>query len=384
MTDVPMQEPIPPAQPDGSADLSAPPVHTFVFTGDGKEYFRIWIVNLCLTIATLGIYSAWAKVRRLQYFDRNTLLDGASFNFHGSPWAILRGRLVAVFALACYHFSFGFSTKAGAIVVLTIFLLFPWLIRAALRFRMRNTSYRGLRFDFAGTTGGAYLCFVAAFAIFLLPSIVVVLNPKSVWMPFMLLLVLYLCWPVIHGMIRRYQQANIVYGDCESRYGGSIFGLIKIYLLSLLVFIGAFIVIGVAAALIVGLAGKGPVGTAIGTVTGFVLGYGAFLTVICYAQVNIWNYVWNKTDFPRFTVRSNLQMGPYWILQAENLLLTVLTLGLFRPFAVVRTYRYRLSCIALKMHGAAEFDHIAQSASHEGGSASGDSMADLFDIDLSF
>jgi hypothetical protein len=48
----------------------------FVFNGTGKEYFRIWIVNLCLTIATAGIYSAWAKVRRLQYFHRNTALEG--------------------------------------------------------------------------------------------------------------------------------------------------------------------------------------------------------------------------------------------------------------------------------------------------------------------
>ena len=33
------------------------------FRGNGYEYFRIWIVNILLTIMTLGIYSAWAKVR---------------------------------------------------------------------------------------------------------------------------------------------------------------------------------------------------------------------------------------------------------------------------------------------------------------------------------
>ena len=60
----------------------------FVFSGTGKEYFRIWIVNLCLTIATAGIYSAWAKVRRLQYFHRSTALAGAVFDFHGDPKAI--------------------------------------------------------------------------------------------------------------------------------------------------------------------------------------------------------------------------------------------------------------------------------------------------------
>ena len=34
------------------------------FTGIGWEYFRIWVVNMLLTLLTLGIYSAWAKVRK--------------------------------------------------------------------------------------------------------------------------------------------------------------------------------------------------------------------------------------------------------------------------------------------------------------------------------
>lgn len=38
------------------------------FSATGSEYFRIWIVNLLLSIVTLGIYSAWAKVRRNRYF----------------------------------------------------------------------------------------------------------------------------------------------------------------------------------------------------------------------------------------------------------------------------------------------------------------------------
>ena len=50
------------------------------FTGSGGEYFKIWIVNLLLTIVTLGIYSAWAKVRRNEYFYRHTRLAGAGFD----------------------------------------------------------------------------------------------------------------------------------------------------------------------------------------------------------------------------------------------------------------------------------------------------------------
>src|ERR1700685_13403 len=75
------------------------------FTGNGAEYFGIWIVNLLLTIVTLGIYSAWAKVRRLQYFYRHTELAGSSFDFHGSPTKILIGRLIALAMLIAYNVS---------------------------------------------------------------------------------------------------------------------------------------------------------------------------------------------------------------------------------------------------------------------------------------
>ncbi len=44
----------------------------------GSEYFKIWIVNLALTLVTIGIYSPWAKVRRLRYFYGNTLVDGGA------------------------------------------------------------------------------------------------------------------------------------------------------------------------------------------------------------------------------------------------------------------------------------------------------------------
>src|SRR5882724_9281066 len=75
------------------------------FTGTGASYFGIWIVNLLLTIITLGIYSAWAKVRRLQYFYRHTEVAGSSFDFHGSPSRILIGRVIALVMLFAYNYS---------------------------------------------------------------------------------------------------------------------------------------------------------------------------------------------------------------------------------------------------------------------------------------
>ena len=136
MPDTLLVSPAPPSLPAEARTLP------LTFTGNGAEYFRIWIVNLLLTIVTFGIYSAWAKVRRLQYFDRNTALDGAAFDFHGKPMAILKGRLLALVLVAGYQFAFGFSFTAGLVVVGALLLVLPWLLRGALRFRLHNTSCR--------------------------------------------------------------------------------------------------------------------------------------------------------------------------------------------------------------------------------------------------
>src|SRR5690606_21680940 len=66
------------------------------FHGQGGEFFGIWIVNILLSVITLGIYSAWAKVRTKRYFYGNTELAGDNFEYHATPIQLLKGRLVAL------------------------------------------------------------------------------------------------------------------------------------------------------------------------------------------------------------------------------------------------------------------------------------------------
>lgn len=120
----------------------------FRFTGSGSEYFRIWITNLLLSILTLAIYSAWAKVRRNRCFCRNTRLADAAFDYHASPRTILCGRLLAVPTrvpgLPGYHAlaSGEYRRVCGAVL--------PDSALAGgvcMTFRARTTSRRNIRFD---------------------------------------------------------------------------------------------------------------------------------------------------------------------------------------------------------------------------------------------
>lgn len=98
------------------------------FRGQGSEYFRVWIVNVLLSVVTLGIYSAWATVRNRRYFCGNTFLDDSHFDFHGDPRAILVGRVIAIFLLAGYAGGGYLHPAAPAVTLLLIAVMMPWLI----------------------------------------------------------------------------------------------------------------------------------------------------------------------------------------------------------------------------------------------------------------
>ncbi|MGL4599852.1 MAG: YjgN family protein, partial [Bacteroidia bacterium] len=149
----------PPISTPMSATAEAQPSQPFRFTGSGAEYFKIWIVNILLTIVTLGIYSAWAKVRRLRYFYNNTKFAGSNFDFHGSPIAILKGRIIGVVVLFLIFLSANISPILYGILLLLFLAALPWLVTRSLKFHMANSSYRNLRFRFLGETKDAYVAF---------------------------------------------------------------------------------------------------------------------------------------------------------------------------------------------------------------------------------
>jgi uncharacterized membrane protein YjgN (DUF898 family) len=127
------------------------------FRGKAGEYFGIWIVNLLLSIVTLGIYSAWAKVRRKKYFYNNTLIGGVGFDYHARPIAILKGRVIAFILFILYQLAAKFSPILAGVLLILFLIALPWIFVRGLTFNARNSSHRGLRFDFDGSYGQAAL-----------------------------------------------------------------------------------------------------------------------------------------------------------------------------------------------------------------------------------
>lgn len=340
----------------------APAAEPFQFTGSGGEYFRIWIVNIALTIVTLGIYSAWAKVRRLQYFYRNTRVAGSSFDYHGRPIAILKGRAIAFGLLVIYNLAEKFDFRLAILVAIPIVIALPWMLRQSLRFRLHYSSWRGLRFAFHGPLSGAYVVFL-------------------LW-PILTVVSLYLLGPMWHQRLKRYQHNHSVFGTTVFRFSASVGNFYGPYLRALLMFVGLALVVGIAAATMSGF-GPGASRTAMIAVMVVVFGV-AFVSFSVllgpYLLARIQNLVWNHTTLGPHRFECRLRVRKLVWITLSNLILVVVTLGLFMPFAAVRLARYRVACMTLLP--ASSLDEFV-AGEQANVAAVGEELGEFLDLDLS-
>ena len=348
-----LSTPAPPAPPDVPFTYAAQPVTEssqlhFAFHGNGGEYFRIWIVNLLLSIITLGIYSAWAKVRREQYFHRNLLLDGAGFDYHGNPVAILKGRIIAALFFIGVSASQHISVVLYLLALLAGAIIFPWLIMRSMRFRAANSSYRGLRFSFAGDYGGAFKAYVGY-------GLLAIFTAG-------------ICIPLWVRETRKYALDNLRYGhgefNCDARASSIFIIMLKAWL--------AFMAAVIVAALLFFLHKW------LGTL-GFIVVALAYIGIIPYVRMGIENHVWSRTVIDESHFSSDMQFKSYFGIVLLNGLLMILTLGLYWPWAKVKLVTYRASCTGLALIGS--LDHFMAAASQHS-NALGDEAVEMFDFDI--
>lgn len=133
------------------------------FTGTASSFWGLALVNLLLTIVTVGIYRFWAKTRVRRYLWSNTLYRGDPLEYRGTGLELFIGALVVV-ALLIVPITLigvlGFVLKGSGlewianIITLVVYIGLLWLIGVALyralRYRLSRTSWRGIR---GGMTG---------------------------------------------------------------------------------------------------------------------------------------------------------------------------------------------------------------------------------------
>ncbi|TGG95986.1 DUF898 domain-containing protein [Natronospirillum operosum] len=337
--------------PQADSAAASPRMAPFRFHGDGREYFGIWIVNILLSIVTLGIYSAWAKVRNKQYFYGNTEVEDATFEYTADPKRILVGRIIALVFFIAYTVLGELSLTTAIIAWLALLAFMPWAVRQALRFNARYSSYRNVPFQFTGTLGGAFMAFI-------------------VW-PLIGTITLGLLFPLMLQRQQHYIIGQHAWGTAPFSFAApvSAYYVMALKLVGLMVF-GGLILWGLAVA-------NAPL-LVLST-----LGIALYLGLLAVFNVRMANLKYNFTSLTagqaEHGFEANWEDGSYFKLILVNTLATVFTLGLFTPWAKVRAARYAAEHTEAVVDG--DLDRIA-AVEQERTSAIAEGVGDLFDLDV--
>lgn len=317
------------------------------FTGNGGEYFGIWIVNILLLVVTLGFYAPWAKVRNLQYFYGHTVLEGDSFQYLADPWVIFRGRLVALVAVIIWSVASSFFPMVAMGLLLLFLPLIPWIITRSLKFHAINSAYRNIRFDFAGSYWHAFQ------AIYL-------------W-PLAGILTLGLLLPFAAQRWYRFLVDNTRFGSSAFQLSLTVGQTYLFFLRMILVFAGFALLGGLVST----------VHSAFGVIGIFL----AYLALFGYMMAGVTNLVTNATRLDQHGFVSTLgKRRMVWIF-VTNSLLIALTMGFYSAWAKVRMARYRASCTQMEIVG--DLDGFVAGEAQRAG-AIGMELGDAFDVGFSF
>jgi uncharacterized membrane protein YjgN (DUF898 family) len=329
------------------------------FSATAAEYFRIWIVNLFFTLITLGIYSAWAKVRKKRYFYGSTRFDGDSFDYFGNPKAILRGRVIAVLVFVAYAILGELYPESRFVFWASAALLFPFFLVRAFAFNARNSAFRGLRFDFTATTRQAMRMYIG--------------------MALLVLVTFGIAYPWLVARHKNFVLSHHSVGTTGFDCNVTGRQLWNIYFRAGLIVVAVSVPTGLlggmamsslrlpewlewARYLFVGL----PI-------------YAAYAAAYAYTQARTTNLLWNGTSAPGIRFSSTLAPMALIKVYLGNALAAACSAGLLIPWAIVRTMRYRLENFAAIVEGSTVFEANPNLARV---GATGQELGDIFSLDL--
>jgi uncharacterized membrane protein YjgN (DUF898 family) len=454
--------------------------HPVQFTGSGAEYFRVWIVNLLLTVVTLGFYTPWARRRKAQYFYSNTQVAGSPLEFVAEQKRMVAGFLVFVALYMAYKLAVntGQDTAAG-LLLFSFAALAPFLWASAMRFRLGATRWRGIRLAFTATWKEVYLASWPVFAIAAVWTVAVIATsalspgigkyftqlgqvqqqaeqytppdasgddadtqdadendedddedaqqddnsapptptptstskpdlkmpdwPLKTWQdyaaplaPLGVALALSLLLLIrLEFNYKRLLVARARIGGQSGRWKPVYGKFVRVWLAAIGLFVlllAGFLAAGWALLQLTGVVADMEKFTTKGPGTFWVFFMVMLLLIFmplliglsslparAYREAGVFRLVWNNVGFSSIArTRCSLRPGAYVWLRVKNILLTVLTLGLYRPFARVSEYAAKVNSVTLYVKGGAE--QLAGELVKQQG-AFGDAAADALGLD---
>lgn len=386
------------------------------FSGSGGEFFRVWIVNFLLTIVTLGLYTPFARRRTAQYFYGHTLVADSPLEFTAQRRKMVFGFLL----LVGIYLVFKLAAETGQDTAVSLLMLAgaalaPYFWASAMRFRLGATRWRGVRLQFAARWAEVYKASWPVFAVALvwiaaglafgalagdpptqgagragargLPSV----SPLAWLVVAAVLVATFLCIIRLEFNYKSLLVSRAFVGAQAGRWKPVYQDFVRIWLATAGVLLAAIAAVTALLALLFGgsmamfalLKSGGAVAAMM--IAGLALLF-LFLLFLAsaparaYREARMFQLVWNNvgvSSIARF--KCNLRVWPYVLLRVKNVFLTLVTLGFYRPFALVAEYRMKVESVTLHVKGG--LDQVAgQLVRQQDGL--GDALADAVGLDL--
>ena len=300
------------------------------FHGSGSTLFGIHVVNVLLSLVTLGVYYFWGKTRIRRYVFGESAFDGDRFAYHGTARELLLGFVkafvvffVPIVLLTVVRDVLDVDPVIKGAAALSISLLFLMFIPVAMvgarRYRLSRTSWRGIRFSFRGPA----LDFVKIF----------------IGGSFLTGLTFGLYYPFFMTRRQAFMIGHSYFGDERFAFDGRGRDLFGPFLLTVL------------------------------------------LTLPTLGLSWVWffarkrRFFWDHTSFGAARFRSTVTGGALLGLWLVNMLLLIPTVGLAWPWVRVRNIRFAFRYLDLE--GPLDLERIRQQAQRV--SATGEGLAGFLD-----
>lgn len=350
-------------------------LYHFDFTGKATVFFKIWIVNMLLSIITFGIYSPWAKVRNNRYIYGSICLNGLAFEYTANPLKILFGRLIVVGIYIIYFIlSDFFGLYNFALGILVVFILsIPFLIRQSICFKARYTRYQGVSFyHFASIWQYYKYCITHLFLIIFTFGLIFPYSMKK-----------FKDLVINHTS---YGDKNFTFTTTASKFYEAY---LKVLALSFIPMMILGVILSLTAKVLVDNFADLNSTTnsqSIETMSAFIGILGVLnLVILLFTPFLkgvfsgwIGNIIYNSTTIDTFRLKSDWKPWKLGWISLSNAVLIILSLGLMYPWAKLRVLRHKTEHTYIQGEGFEDFTNIK----HKETKAFGEEAADFFDVDI--
>jgi|GEM_PF-5119665 len=317
-----------------SADHESVDTISCRFAGTTAEYFEIWIVNVLVTVCSLGMYRPWANDRRREYFYKNTAVGKSALRYNGTPEkAIPMAAFVAALGVAGVVAALYQPILLAALAAIVVFA-YPLMRHHALVRQSAATSYRGRALEYQGTVKDSYLCLLV--------------------LPLLSALAFFIPMGNVTRLAIAHRVEHLNYGDIPfaSKLGGSeVWSALGATLGALLAVVGV-----IALMLMTPVPGSSTTAWTAAMAGDFGLIH-AGAVVLFLVGISLPMAVWrahaDKMMFSTLRLKagvafhSELETSTLVGIYVSNALVILCTLGMATPWAAIRIARYRVSAVKL-------------------------------------